>query len=87
MKKNMDDSRNRHLLPPEFTIYTIGDSLKLKKIYIMSTLLKIFSRRTVALRENILLTDRRATVPPIVKTVYLLRRKSCARFKLNFPYY
>ena len=25
-----------------------------------------------------------ATVPPIVKTVYLLRTKSCARFGLNF---
>ena len=37
--------------------------------------------RTVALRK-ILLTDRRATVPPIVKTVYLLRKKSCARFGL-----
>ena len=31
-----------------------------------------------------MLTDRRATVPPIVKTVYLLRTKSCARFGLNF---
>ena len=30
------------------------------------------------------LTDRRATVPPIVKTVYLLHRKSCTRFGLNF---
>ena len=29
-------------------------------------------------------TDRRATVPSIVKTVYLLRTKSCARFGLNF---
>ena len=34
--------------------------------------------------EKFLLTDRRATVPPIVKTVYLLRRKSCAWFGLNF---
>ena len=32
----------------------------------------------------LLLTDRRATTPPIVKTVYLLRRKSCARLGLNF---
>ena len=32
-----------------------------------------------------LLTDWRATVPLIVKTVYLLRRKSCAWFNgLNF---
>ena len=31
-----------------------------------------------------LLTDRRATVPLIVKTVYLLHRKSCARLGLNF---
>ena len=30
-----------------------------------------------------LLTDRRAIVPPLAKTVYLLRRKSCARFGLN----
>ena len=42
------------------------------------------SCRTVALREFFLLTDRRATVPHVVKTVYLLRRKSCARFGLNF---
>ena len=40
--------------------------------------------RTVALRKKQLLTDRRATVPSIVKTVYLLRRKSCARFGLYF---
>ena len=33
---------------------------------------------------DFLLTDRRATVPPIVKTVYILRRKSCAQFGLNF---
>ena len=26
------------------------------------------------------MTDRRATVPPIVETVYLLRTKSCARY-------
>ena len=31
-----------------------------------------------------MLTDQKATVPPIVKTVYLLRRKSCAQFGLNF---
>ena len=42
------------------------------------------SCRTVALRKKILLTDRRATVQPIVKTVYLLRTKSCAQFGLNF---
>ena len=41
--------------------------------------LSIGSCRTVALRK-----DWRATVPPIVKTVYLLRTKSCARFGLNF---
>ena len=40
--------------------------------------------RTVALRKKKLLTNRRATVPPIVKIVYLLRTKSCARFGLNF---
>ena len=33
--------------------------------------------------EKKLLTDRGATVPPIVKTVYLLRTKSCARFTLS----
>ena len=44
----------------------------------------IASYRTVALRKKIMLTNRRATVPPIVKNVYLLRRKSCARFGLNF---
>ena len=38
------------------------------------------SCRTVALRKKKMLTDRIATVPPIVKTVYLLRTKSCARF-------
>ena len=42
------------------------------------------SCRTVALRKFFLLTDRRATVPHVVKTVYLLRRISCARFGLNF---
>ena len=31
MMKNMNDSRNRRLLPSEFTIYTIEDSSKLKK--------------------------------------------------------
>ena len=35
------------------------------------------------LSEKKKLTDRRATVPPIVKTE-LLRTKSCARFGLNF---
>ena len=40
----------------------------------------VYSCRTV----EILLTDRRATVPPIVKTVYLLCTKSCARFGHNF---
>ena len=34
--------------------------------------------------EKFVLTDRRATVSPIVKTVYLLRTKSCERFGLNF---
>ena len=34
--------------------------------------------------EHFLVTDRRTTVPTIVKTVYSLRRKSCARFGLNF---
>ena len=34
--------------------------------------------------EKFFMTDRRATVPPIVKTEYLLRRKRCARFGLNF---
>ena len=33
------------------------------------------SCRTVALRVKFLLTDRRAIVPPIVKTIYILRRK------------
>ena len=42
------------------------------------------SCRTVALRKNFLLTDRRATVPPTVKTVYLLLTKSCAQCGLNF---
>ena len=28
--------------------------------------------------------DRRATLPLIVKTVYLLRRKNCPRFGLDF---
>ena len=32
--------------------------------------------------EKNLLTDRTVTVPLIVKTVYLLRRKSCARFSI-----
>ena len=41
-----------------------------------------YSCRTVV--EKFLLTERRATVPPLVKTVYLLRRKSGARFGLNF---
>lgn len=41
------------------------------------------SCRTGALREKIL-NDRRATVSPKVKTVYLLRRKSCARFWVYF---
>ena len=36
------------------------------------------------LSGKILLIYRRATVPPIVKSVYLLRRKSCARLGLNF---
>ena len=34
--------------------------------------------------EKFLLTDWRATVPPLVKTVYLLRTKSGTRFGLNF---
>ena len=34
---------------------------------------KTISCRTVALRKNFLLTERRATVLPIVKTLYLLR--------------
>ena len=34
--------------------------------------------------EKIMLTNSRATVPTIVKTVHLLRRKRCARFELNF---
>ena len=46
--------------------------------------LNLYSCRTVALWKNFLLTDRRATVPPTVKTVYLLCTKSCARFGLNF---
>ena len=28
--------------------------------------------------------DRRPTLPPVVKTAYLLHRKSCARFGFNF---
>ena len=42
------------------------------------------SCRTVALRKKKMLTDRRATVPPIVKTVYLLLLKKPARFNLHF---
>lgn len=45
--------------------------------------LNLYSPFTVVLRKKIL-TDRRATVPPIVNTVYLLRRKSCARFLVYF---
>ena len=43
-----------------------------------------FVRYSCRTPENFLLTDRRATVPPIVKTVYISHRKSCAQFGLNF---
>ena len=46
------------------------------------------SCRSVALRSlKVGMGDRRATVPPIVKTAYLMRRKSCARFGLHFSRY
>ena len=34
-----------------------------------------------------MLTDRRATVSPIVKTVYLLRRKKLRTFEIIYPYH
>ena len=42
------------------------------------------SCKSVALRNFLLLTDQRSTVPPIVKTEYLFRRKNCSLFRLNF---
>ena len=45
---------------------------------------KVFRSFEASFPGNFSLTDRRATVPPIVKTVCLLRRKSCARLGLNF---
>ena len=47
-------------------------------------ILKRCSCRTVALRKKKFVDRRRATAPPIVKTVYLLGRKSCARFGFNY---
>ena len=46
------------------------------------------SCKSVALRSlKVGMGDQRATVPPIVKTAYLMRRKSCARFRLHFSRY
>ena len=66
------------------TSIRIKGSLKATLIIYYGIIIERISCRTVALRKNFLLTDRRATVPPIVKTVYLLRTKNCARFGLNF---
>ena len=52
-------------------------------IYYNSGVMYYISLRTIALRI-FFMTDRNATVPPLVKTVYFLRRKSCTRFGLNF---
>ena len=37
--------------------------------------------------ENVGMGDWRATVPPLVKIVYLLHTKSCARIGLDFSLY
>ena len=44
----------------------------------------LISKGSCSSPEKCLLTYRRATVPHIVKTVNILRTKSCARFGLNF---
>ena len=69
------------------TFNNTEQSGKRPQVKLNETLDDIFvgiSCRTVALWKKFLLTDWRATVPPIVKTVYLLHRKSCTRFRLNF---
>ena len=57
--------------------YTVCLSVFINCLYFGISLYIISSCRTV-------LTNQTATVPPIEKNVYLLRRKGCARFRLNF---